>query len=125
MGVKYVGERIMLTKNFYDDLQAISQLPNEGYEEDKCPAFLSWNHERYLLKREYLEYHTLVPPGKEEAYPVGYRMVVVSPLGYYALEQYAEQKAKEKRETVQFAVTAILAVLALPGVTNGLITLFK
>lgn len=115
----------MLTKNFYDDLLAISQLPKEGYEEDKRPAFLSWNRERFLLQRGYLDYLTLVPPGKEEAYPDGYRMIAVSPLGYYTLEQYAEQKAKEERENKQFWITALLAVLALPGIIDGIVQLIK
>lgn len=115
----------MLTKNFYDDLKAVSEMEHEGYPEDNRPEFLSWNHERYLLQRDYLERLTLVPPGKEDAYPDGYSMIAVSPLGYYALEQYAEQETKEKRENQQFWITVSLTFLALPGVLNGLVQLIK
>lgn len=115
----------MLTKNFYDDLKSISEMENEGYPEDERPEFLSWNRERFLLKQAYLERLTLVPPGKEEAYPNGYSLIAVSPLGYYALEQYAEQNAKEKRENKQFWITVFLAILALPGVLNGLVQFIK
>lgn len=115
----------MLTKNFYDDLKSVSEMEHEGYPEDKRPAFLTGNHERYLLQRDYLERLTLVPPEKEEDYPDGYSMIAVSPLGYYALEQYAEQKAKEKRENRQFWITVSLAFLALPGIIDGLAQFIK
>ena len=115
----------MLTKNFYDNLQSIAMMDNEGYPEDKRPEFLSWNCERFLIQCGYLDYHTLVPPGKEEAYPDGYRMLCVSPLGYYALEQYAEQKAKEKRECKQFWINVFLAFLAIPGIIDGIVRFIK
>lgn len=115
----------MLTKQFYEDIQSIIELPEERYREGERPAFLLETHERFLLNRGYLERQTIIPAEKEDAYPNGLFDICVSPFGHYALSLYDEQLLKERRELRQFYMTIALAVLALPGILDGLLAFIR
>lgn len=106
----------LLTKDDYDDLFAISHLPEGMYKEGHRPVFLTGSHEHYLIESRLIERITLCPPDKEPEYPQGLYAFQVSPVGYHEMALFEKQSADDKRERTRFYITVVLAILALPGV---------
>ena len=115
----------MLTQHNYDDLQAIDQLPGGYYVEGCRPKFLSGHHEHYLLQMEFLERSTLCPPEKEPEHWEGLSSIHVSTIGHHEMALFEKQLADERRNKLQFLITALLAFLALPGVIDSIAGLIR
>lgn len=115
----------MLTQYDYDDLQAVDLLPGGYYIEGERPKFLSGPHEHYLLQMDFLEKATLCPPEKEPEHWGGLSSVHVSTVGRHEMALFEKQLADERRDKLQFLITALLAFLALPGVIDSIAGLIR
>lgn len=115
----------MLTQHDYDNLQAVDQLPNGCYDEGKRPKFLNGSHEGYLLQMQFLERSTLCPPEKEPEHWDGLYTIHVSTVGRHEMALFEKQLADERRDKLQFLITALLAFLALPGVIDSIAGLIR
>lgn len=118
----------MLSAKDYKLLCSVRELPDEGFPEDRIPEFVPYAHMKYLIHKGFLEYNTLVPEGKEEIFPDGYRSVNLSYAGHDAISAFEKQLSNERWQKIQFAITALLAFLSVPGViesVSGLIKLFR
>lgn len=115
----------MLTQHDYDDLQAVDQLPGGYYIEGCRPGFLTGSHERYLLQMEFLEKSTLCPPEKEPEHLGGLSSIHVSTVGRHEMALFEKQLSDERRDKLQFLITALLAFLALPGVIDSIARLIR
>lgn len=115
----------MLTQHDYDDLQAVDQLCDGCYIEGCRPEFLTGSHERYLLQMQLLERATLCPPEKELHLEDGLSTICVSTIGRHEMALFEKQLANERRNKIQFAITAMLTILSLPGVIDSIAVLMR
>lgn len=115
----------MLTKHDYDTLQAISKLPGGYYPENQRPDFVSVSHQNYLLDIGFLDRRTLVPIHTEPDFPNGESSIQVTAIGFHEMVCFEKEIANDKRQMVQFAITALMALFAVPGLIESVIRLFE
>lgn len=104
---------------------SVSQLDGGFYPENRRPDFLTVSHEAYLISSGLLEYRTLVSPGKEPEYPDGESSIHVSFIGFREMALFEKEISEKKHQMIQFAITAFLAFLAVPGVIEGVIRIIE
>lgn len=107
----------MISKANYTALTIVDALPGKRYLEDERPAGISPDREKYLVKLQLLETRTIVPPGKEEAYPGGYVGYYLTPKGEDEISSFKEQNRqihteaetqKKKPKTLYETITQII-----------------
>ena len=116
---------VLLTQSDYDMLMAVSSLDGGCYPESRKPGFMTVSHESYLLESGLLERRTLIPPETEPEHPDGESSIHVSFIGFREMALFEKELSDKKYQMIQFAITAFLAFLAVPGAIEWMIRVFQ
>lgn len=101
----------MLTKSEYELLMDIRELPNDGFPEQECPAYIEWARVFELITLGYMERATLSLPGDDPQYPEGRSWCRISALGYHLIEEYENHLVERKSDLVSSLLGNVISAM--------------